>query len=57
MAQQQVVQPELARLEETDVEDQQLTAEQVADVVTSVRSCANAEDKCTPADYECICRE
>ena len=57
MAQQQVVQPEPARLEKTDVEDQQLTDEQVADIITSVRSCANAEDKCTPADYDRICHE
>ena len=56
-AQQQVVQPEPARLEETDVEDQQLIAEQVTDVIASVGSCANAEDKCTPADYGHICRE
>ena len=57
MAQQQVVQPKPARLEETDVEDQQLTAEQVADVIASLRSHANAEDKCTLADYEHICHE
>ena len=57
MAQQQVVQPELARLKETEVEDQQLMAEQVADVIASVRCRANAEDKCTPAEYNRICCE
>ena len=57
MAQQQVVQPEPARLEEIDVEGQQLTAEQVADVIASIRSHANEKDKGTPADYDHICRE
>ena len=57
MAQQQVVQPEPARLEETEVKDQQLMAEQVADIIASIRCRANAEDKCTPADYNCICHE
>ena len=33
MALQQVMQPEPARLEESEVEDQQLIAEQVADII------------------------
>ena len=45
------------RLEETEVEDQQLTAEQVADVIASIRCHANAEDKHTPAEYDHICGE
>ena len=52
-----MVQPKPARLEETEVEDQQLTAEQVADVIASIRCCANAEDKCTPVDYDHICHK
>ena len=57
MAQQQVMQSKPARLEGTEVEDQQLMAEQVADVIASVRCRANAEDKCTPAEYNRICCE
>ena len=57
MAQQQVVQPEPARLEEIDVEGQQLTAEQVADITASVKRRPNAEHKCTPADYNRICHK
>ena len=39
------------------MEDQQLTAEQVADIIASIRGHANAEDKRTLADYDRICHE